>query len=655
MYMNGKLDSVMKVAEPVLPNTGPLQIGKDPWMKSFDGYISNIRTFGWALSAEEIQADFSYHDTHDPLFELVASVYRPQDTALLPRPIETPPVNLINQGELESDANFERKFELVDAASESGNSNAMYEAGMMRLSLEGERINQKVYRNATLAREYLQRSAALGHTEAIHMLAVMYATGMGKIPAENAVCLASENSMGTSDANIAVALYHLAAAKGSYKSALVLGQRYLDGRDVVQDLETSAYYFSVAADEASKFYNSAGNQPRHEMNKLSTATEDTVHVGQRGQEDELIQYQQLRADQGHVPSIVAMGDLYYWGARGVERDHVRAYEYFRRAADAGDIDGQVALAGMLLKGEGTEQDTATAVALYEAAAEKGNIKALNGLGYAYFFGKTVEKDEKKALEYFERGAILEVHGDSLYNAGYMYYNGIGTSVNKTKAAEYYEKAALKFGQFNAVYELGKMHLYGNGVERSARKAIDYLRPAARAGEWGGRVRQGFNHFLAGDHDGSVILYHEASEYGYEVAHSNIAYLYNKELADATAISSGAESNREKAFQQFLIAARHGDVDSYVPIGDYYYYGYGAVEQDAQQAVSWYSRASASGIAQGAFNVAYMYEHGLGVSKQSYRAERYYQRALNLTDSVEQRIGIHFALYRLQLKRWLNYI
>ena len=29
----------------------------------------------------------------------------------------------------------------------------------------------------------------------------------------------------------------------------------------------------------------------------------------------MVQYQQMRADEGDVPSMVAMGDLLYWGAR----------------------------------------------------------------------------------------------------------------------------------------------------------------------------------------------------------------------------------------------------------------------------------------------------------------------------------------------------
>lgn len=35
-----------------------------------------------------------------------------------------------------------------------------------------------------------------------------------------------------------------------------------------------------------------------------------------GLTDELIQHQVIRAQEGYLPAILAMGDLYYYGARG---------------------------------------------------------------------------------------------------------------------------------------------------------------------------------------------------------------------------------------------------------------------------------------------------------------------------------------------------
>jgi hypothetical protein len=44
-----------------------------------------------------------------------------------------------------------------------------------------------------------------------------------------------------------------------------------------------------------------------------------VEAGQRGEDDEQLQYQMMRAENGNVPAMLSMGDNYYWGARGLER------------------------------------------------------------------------------------------------------------------------------------------------------------------------------------------------------------------------------------------------------------------------------------------------------------------------------------------------
>lgn len=43
--------------------------------------------------------------------------------------------------------------------------------------------------------------------------------------------------------------------------------------------------------------------------------------------------------QGHVPSIVAMADLFYFGARGLPRDQAQALRYFEQAITLGDPTG----------------------------------------------------------------------------------------------------------------------------------------------------------------------------------------------------------------------------------------------------------------------------------------------------------------------------
>ena len=55
------------------------------------------------------------------------------------------------------------------------------------------------------------------------------------------------------------------------------------------------------------------------LDRLSEATIETVEVGQRGEDDEALQYTIMRAEEGDVPSMLLLGDMLYWGKRGLDR------------------------------------------------------------------------------------------------------------------------------------------------------------------------------------------------------------------------------------------------------------------------------------------------------------------------------------------------
>ena len=140
------------------------------------------------------------------------------------------------------------------------------------------------------------------------------------------------------------------------------------------------------------------------VDRLSEATIETVEVGQRGEDDEALQFSIMRAEEGDMPSILLLGDMLYWGKRGlgrygkeppqssslehhrarwlhelafscqctgrwttdsllstmgwlVGRDHPRALRLFDRAVAVGDQHAMCLAAGMYLKGEGGEKNT----------------------------------------------------------------------------------------------------------------------------------------------------------------------------------------------------------------------------------------------------------------------------------------------------------
>ena len=64
-----------------------------------------------------------------------------------------------------------------------------------------------------------------------------------------------------------------------------------------------------------------------------------------------------------------LGQLNYQGGRGVERDHSKALEYFKRAADGGNSNAQAYIGKIYAEGS-----------------------------------ETIQKDDKKAFDYFKLSA-----------------------------------------------------------------------------------------------------------------------------------------------------------------------------------------------------------------------------------------------------------
>ncbi|RHY55294.1 hypothetical protein DYB38_005911 [Aphanomyces astaci] len=590
--INGKVDTEMNVHHSVvLPNSGGLYVGGNPWMDGVRGFMQNVRLYAAALTTSQIQ-----------------TVFRQEYGRLLSSATVAGQLSAIHRDQRHIPVSDQTMTSLMQPLDEPAL------AELLRMG-EAYLYGTDTTPNATLAAWHFKQALRAGEAAAAKPLALIYALDRH---------------------TQAVALYHYAASMGDVSSMTILGRRYEKGDGVDMDAETAAFYYYHAAAEASRAYHVRGNQPLHEMNSLFHADDVNVAQGQEGDNDKWIQFQKMRADKDEdVEAMVAMGDLYYWGARGCVRDHSLAFQYFERAATLGSPHGMSAAGGMLLKGEGTAQDNETAIRWYEQAATFHNVRALNGLGYIHFYGTAnCTQNQTKGLEYFEQAAAQHTDGDSLFNAGYCHFAGHGTPANATRALAYFRDAARSFGHFDSIFELGKVALNVDGTfdDRHLGDGITYLRAASAAGDWGKVARQGFDAYLKHEYHHAIWLYHEAREYGYPVAAGNLAFLY-----DAAGLNNSAT---------YLLEAT--EVEASLRLGDCYYYGKCGVESSVQLAMYWYTRASADGVSVGAYNVGFMNEYGIGgLPVNVDRAKQYYERAMDLSPSWETWFVITLSMYRLK--------
>ena len=133
---------------------------------------------------------------------------------------------------------------------------------------------------------------------------------------------------------------------------------------------------------------------------LIPAVAQTVSPQNPGIETSLL----ARANAGDAAAQVGVGDSYAAG-KGVAQDYVQAAAWYRKAADKGDISGQIHLAALYRDGgKHFPRDMAQAAAWYRKAAELGDAGAQGTLGVLYSMGQGVPHDDVEAYYWLDLAA-----------------------------------------------------------------------------------------------------------------------------------------------------------------------------------------------------------------------------------------------------------
>ncbi len=253
--------------------------------------------------------------------------------------------------------------------------------------------------------------------------------------------LLSDATVASVDVPGAVAAYEKAATLGHSDALVRLGDLYSRSGAVKQDLPKAFAYYG----RASTAGNPAGKLRVGEMTLLGQGTDRDVARG--------LEQMNALADLGDTNALNLLGATYQRGIDGIlPGDPTRAYGYFRKAADAGSLDGKVMAGMMMVRGQGTARDVAAGLALVRAAADASDSNALVSLG--------------------------DLMADGSVGAA-----------NVPEAVRAYEKAA-EHGRYDALVRIGDIYRQGGPVPADPGKAFDYYRRAGLAGDATGRLRQG---------------------------------------------------------------------------------------------------------------------------------------------------------------------
>ncbi|PAV60716.1 hypothetical protein WR25_02921 [Diploscapter pachys] len=517
-------------------------------------------------------------------------------------------------------------YRLIDEAHKLGHNDAKKLTAFAHLF--GDRARWSIEE----ARKLLFELEEIGSPDAQLALGFMHATGIG-----------------FSQSNQAKALvyYMFSALGGNPLAQMAMGYRYHSGVGVPQNCETSlSYYQQVAKKVAESVKFSTGLAVQRI--RLTDENEPTLQSTSSPINPDLLEYYRYLADKGDLSAQFGLGQIYLSGGRGVEQNFELARKYFSTAAEAGHGGAFALLGKMYLDGTSvTPQDNHTAMQFFIKSAEKGNPSGQAGLGIMYYQGRSVSKDYEKAYRYFTHAAEQGWVDGQLY-LGEMLYKGFPTKSGirrDFKGAVKQFQLAAQNGHVLAYYNLGQMHATGTGVTRSCNNAVELFKNVAERGRWSEKLMEAYNAYKNDHRDAAAMKYLFMGELGYEAAQTNVAYILDKGEADSL-FPESRENILERAIVHWQRAANQEYPLARIKLGDYHYYGWGTKTDYKQAAQNYKLAADRHAAAQAMFNLGFMHEQGLGITKDLHLAKRFYDMAAeHSTDAI---VPVTLALSKLAL-------
>ena len=220
-----------------------------------------------------------------------------------------------------ADSDIDMAISLFDKAAALGSTVAHTELGKVYMFGDGRP------RNMSLAEQHFLTAAEEGSAAAQHMLAFIYTFRL--VPLQNTSdneVASDEDDDPTSIAARALLYDYFAALNGDIGAKLAMGYRHMFGVNVMKLCPTANDYYRQVAEEVMNVLTDTSNSVI--VIDRSRLSDDSARVNDVSDSAEVMQYYQHSADSGNVDAQVAMGQLHYYGQRGVAYDPNMAAKVF---------------------------------------------------------------------------------------------------------------------------------------------------------------------------------------------------------------------------------------------------------------------------------------------------------------------------------------
>lgn len=230
------------------------------------------------------------------------------------------------------------------------------------------------------------------------------------------------------------------------------------------------------------------------------------------------------AQQGDVDAQFRMGERYWRVASDAEAedDEARAMKecvrWYKKAALQGHIQSMLTLGEIYECGIGGDEDCEKAEKWYKKAAGSGDITGMHRLADLY----SDDGEDEEAAKWFRKAAELG-DADSQYRFGMCCYNGIGIRENKKEAFKFFKLAAEQ-DHAEAQCRMGMCYSFGDAVERDFEEAFKWYTKAAEKENAEAQFRLGLHYAVEENHEETLKWYKKAVENGHKDAKNMLSQM-----------------------------------------------------------------------------------------------------------------------------------
>ncbi len=408
-----------------------------------------------------------------------------------------------------------------------------------------------------------------------------------------------------------------------------LGAAFYNGDGAPQSYEEAAKWFRQSADlnyAAAQYMLGALYDNGQSLDQSTT---------------EAIKWYQKAADQELPEALYSLGYVYFSG-EGAPQDDARAAELWGRGAKAGHVSSQTNYGFMLSEGRGVDKDYQKAEYWTRKGVEAGNATAKSNLGEMYEYGRGVPVDLKLAVKWYSEAAAAGINDAKNGLARIAAMDGAASGAPAFSALESANKAlqggdldggirilttAAENGDFEAQVSLGKMHA-GHPL---GLLLLDY----AQAGYWMEKAVAQKNKAISARLDQTLITIGTQIRDG-AIAPPDIASLFDGVQPDTDDAKDYAE-----AVKWYELAAKLGNSEALIAIGDLYGLGGHGLDQKYTTALQYYKRANkADPTPISAHRIGVFYSKGQGVDRDDTIAAKWLKKSAREYPEAELWLAQH---------------